>query len=268
MSESIISLTTDFGLEDAFVGIMKGIILRINPEVRIVDLCHEIPAGQILEASFVAGSAYKYFPERTIHVVVVDPGVGSERRPIMVKTDRYFFIAPDNGALSSIYQDYPGAQVFHLTQRQYFRSEISRTFHGRDIFAPVAAWLSTGLAPQVFGPEIYDYLKLEIPQPRQLEPNVFEFQILHIDHFGNLITTIRESFFRQALSHASSQRFRLEIASRSINHLYSHFASLPEPDQVGALFGSTGNLEIFTYRERADQSLGVHQGDKGRLIFL
>ena len=268
MPEQIISLTTDFGLQDAFVGIMKGVILQINPKACIVDLCHKITAYNIQEASFVIGSAYTFFPEQTIHVVVVDPGVGSERRPILAKTPQYYFIAPDNGVLSYIYQEQPEVRVFHLTQKQYFRSEISSTFHGRDIFALVAAWLSTGLSPHVFGPEIQDYLKLEILQPRCLAPNTYEFQIIHIDNFGNLITSVKKDFFEQALSQAPQHSFFLEIGTYSIDFLSTHFGLMSEAGgQAGVIFGSTQNLEIFTNQNRADQLLNIRVGDKGKISF-
>jgi len=271
--EPIISLTTDFG--DPFVGIMKGVILSINPKVRIVDLCHQVPAHRIPEASFLLSSSYRYFPAGTIHVVVVDPGVGSMRRPILVQTPQFFFVAPDNGVLSYLYQEQPDLQVFHLTDRHYFRSEISQTFHGRDIFAPAAAWLSTGLSPHAFGPRIQDYLQLEVPKPCCLAPHVFEFQIVHIDTFGNLITSIGQDFFLKEISQDQGQarnqgqehRFLLEIASQTVNCLQTHYAAMNKASQVGAIFGSTGNLEIFANKASASQLLHVDVGDAGRITF-
>jgi S-adenosylmethionine hydrolase len=339
MREPIISLTTDFGEHDPFVGIMKGVILGINPSVQIVDLCHQVPAHRILEASFLLNSSYRYFPFGTIHVVVVDPGVGSRRRPILVQTPQFFFVAPDNGVLSYLYQEQPDLQVFHLTESRYFRPEISQTFHGRDIFAPAAAWLSTGLSPHALGPRIQDYLQLEVPEPRCLAPHVFEFQIIHIDTFGNLITNIGQDFFfseasqdqrqgpeqeqgqrqqgtgatpsgqgqgpgqergqrqqgtgaapsgqgqgpgqGQRQSPAQSieqgrgprpvpgqgQRFLLEIASQTVSCLQTHYAAVNKTLQVGAIFGSTGNLEIFANKASASQILHVDVGDAGRITF-
>lgn len=290
MHEPIISLTTDFGEHDPFVGIMKGVILSINPKVRIVDLCHQVPAHRILEASFLLNSSYRYFPAGTIHVVVVDPGVGSRRRPILVQTPQFFFVAPDNGVLSYLYQEQPDQeqpdlQVFHLIERHYFRSEISQTFHGRDIFAPAAAWLSTGLSPHAFGPRIQDYLQLAVPKPCCLAPHVFEFQIVHIDTFGNLITSIGQDFFLKETSQGQVQgqvqgqdqgqdqvqgqeyRFLLEIASQTVNCLQTHYAAMNNASQVGAIFGSTGNLEIFANKASASQLLHVDVGDAGRITF-
>ena len=268
MPKQIISLTTDFGLQDAFVGIMKGVILQTNPNAYIIDICHNITAYNIQEASFVISNAYQFFPEKTIHVVVIDPGVGSERRPILVKTPHYFFVAPDNGVLSNIYEEQPETRVFHLTNQNYFRSKVSNTFHGRDIFAQVAAWLSTGLYAEVFGPEIRDYLKMEILQPRCVSPNVFEFQIIHIDNFGNLITTIKEDFFQQALSQSHHNNFFLEIGRHRIDSLCTHFGSLSTKGQAGLIFGSTKNLEIFANQNRADQLLNVKVGNVGKITFF
>jgi S-adenosylmethionine hydrolase len=270
MHEPIISLTTDFGEHDPFVGVMKGVILSINPCVRIVDLCHQVPAHRILEASFFLSSSYRYFPAGTIHLVVVDPGVGSRRRPILVRTPQFFFVAPDNGVLSYLYQEQSDLEVFHLTEKRYFMPQISRTFHGRDIFAPAAAWLSTGLSPHAFGPWIQDYLQLEVPKPRCLAPHVFEFQIIHIDIFGNLITSIGQDFFSREISqgHAPGQRFLLEIAFRTISCLQTHYAALNDASQVGAIFGSTGNLEIFANKASASQLLRVDVGDAGKITFL
>ena len=268
MPEQIITLTTDFGLQDPFVGVMKGVILKINPNACIVDLCHKITAYNIQEASFVIGSSYKFFPEQTIHVIVVDPGVGGERRPILVKTPHYYFVAPDNGVLSYIYYEQPEAHVFHLTKEQYFRSEISSTFHGRDIFAHIAAWLSTGLSPNLFGPKIQDQLNLDIPQVHCVAPNTFEFQIIHIDNFGNLITTVKEDFFQHALSQVPHKNFSLEIRTHRVDCLYTHYGALSEAGQAGVILGSTQNLEIFTNQDRADQLLHVKVGDKGKITFF
>ncbi|MEW5801492.1 MAG: SAM-dependent chlorinase/fluorinase [bacterium] len=268
MHEPIISLTTDFGEEDPFVGIMKGVILSINPCVRIVDICHRVPAHRISEASFLFGSSYRYFPQGTIHVVVVDPGVGSQRRAILVQTPQFFFVAPDNGVLSYLYVEQPDLQVFHLTEKHYFLPKISQTFHGRDIFAPVAAWLSTGLSPQSFGPGIDNYQQIDVPIPRCLAPHAFEFQIIHIDTFGNLISSIKQDFFRQELSRSPKHEFHLEIASQSITCLLTHYAALSHISQVGALFGSTENLEIFANKTSASQLLQINVGDTGRITFL
>lgn len=267
----IITLTTDFTDRDPFVGIMKGIILGINPRVQIVDLCHQVPAYNILEASFLLGSSYRYFPAGTIHVAVVDPGVGSQRRPVLAKAGRYFFVAPDNGILSYPYQEEQAdLQVFHLTEQKYFRLPISQTFHGRDIFAPVAAWLSTGLAPHLFGPRISDYLQLEVPKPRHLAGRIYEFQIIHRDAFGNLITSIGQEFFSQQLSAGSGERFILEIASQVIDCLQPHYAALREQPSclVGAIFGSSGHLELFAHQASAAELLQVKVGDTGTITFL
>ena len=182
---AVITLITDFGLEDTYVGIMKGVILNINPNVQIVDLTHKIRPQSIKQASFLLKSAYGFFPKGTIHVAVVDPGVGSERRPLLVKTPNFFFIAPDNGILELIYQTEP-VQVFHLSNPKYFLPEISATFHARDVFAPIAGYLSLGKTCEELGIEVYDFQRLEWPLPK-VENNSLKGEVIYIDHFGNCL---------------------------------------------------------------------------------
>ncbi len=268
MANPIITLTTDFGLHDAFVGIMKGVMLQIHSKVKIIDICHNISPHNILEASYIIGSAYSYFPKKTIHVIVIDPGVGSERKPIIALTDDYYFVAPDNGVLSYVYHQECNTRVFHITEKKYFRSSISTTFHGRDLFAPVGAWLATGVPPEEFGQEIINYKKFDVPQPVFLQANFYEFKIIHIDHFGNLITSIQKEFFQKNLSNGPGRGFLLEISDRKIRQLSPHFASLQKGAEIGAIIGSSGHIEIFSYQNRADQLLGVHAGDTGKIKFI
>ena len=158
----VITLTSDFGLADHFVGVMRGVILRINPEARLVDISHEVDSYDILDGAFTLAQSYRFFPPGTIHLVVVDPGVGSARRPILVTAPSAQFVAPDNGVLSMIYEREPDAQVRHITRERYFLRPVSNTFHGRDIFAPVAGWLSKGVEPGEFGKVVTDYVRLAL----------------------------------------------------------------------------------------------------------
>src|SRR5437773_2554431 len=160
----IITLTTDFGLADPFVGIMKGVILGIAPNAQLVDITHDIRAYDILEPAFIIDSAYRYFPDGSVHIVVVDPGVGSARRPIAAVSRGHLFVAPDNGVLSTVLQD----EVYHITNKSLFLDSVSQTFHGRDIFAPVAAHLARGLPIESLGPRILDFVKLPVPRPKPL----------------------------------------------------------------------------------------------------
>src|SRR3990172_9348844 len=186
----IITLLTDFGTADPFVASMKGVILSINPKATIVDITHEIPPHGIRQAAFVLKSAYRYFPKGTIHVVVVDPGVGGPRKPLLAVTPQAFFIAPDNGVLIYIYHHNPSTRVYELTAKRYRLKDYSSTFDGRDLFAPAAARLSKGITPAQMGLKIARYLKFPIPRPRRLGKNGLQGQVIHIDRFGNLITNI------------------------------------------------------------------------------
>ena len=188
----VVTFTTDFGLQDPFVGIMHGVVLNIHPETRVVDICHAIPSFDVLDAAWTIAQAYRFFPPRTVHVIVVDPGVGSERRPILAETDDYIFVAPDNGVLSLIEAREPKFTVRHITADRYFLQPVSQTFHGRDIFSPVAAWLSKGVAPAEFGPEISDYVRLPLPAVERIGENSLRGVVLKVDKFGNLITNLGE----------------------------------------------------------------------------
>src|SRR5271167_3357390 len=193
MPESrIVTLTTDFGLSDPFVGIMHGVVLNIHPETTVVDISHAVHSYDLLDGALTIAQAYRFFPPRTLHVVVVDPGVGSRRRPIIVETDDYLFVAPDNGVLSLVKAREPKFCVRHITAERYFLQPVSQTFHGRDIFAPVAGWLSKGIAPREFGPEISDYVRLPFPVVKHVSANELRGVIVKVDKFGNLITNLSE----------------------------------------------------------------------------
>ena len=239
----VITLLTDFGTADYFVGAVKGAILSVNPNIIIVDITHEIPAQNIEAGAFLLLSAYKIFPPRTIHVAVVDPGVGSSRRPIIVATNDQFFVGPDNGLFTYIYDREPSHRTFHVTASEYFRPNPSSTFHGRDIFAPVAGALSTGIQPEHFGPEITDTVRL----PSLETP----LRIIHIDHFGNCVTNItREVFDGQSLS----------INGRTIS-AFRNFYGEADPEEVFMIWGSAGFLEISVNGGSAAQILGAKHGD-------
>src|SRR5271167_777260 len=193
MPESrIVTFTTDFGLSDPFVGIMHGVVLNIHPETTIVDFSHAVHSYDLLDGAFTIAQAYRFFPPRTVHVVVVDPGVGGRRRPIVVETEDYVFVAPDNGVLSLVEAREPKFSVRHVTAERYFLQPVSQTFHGRDIFAPVAGWLSKGVAPAEFGPQISDYVRLPLPAVERIGENNLRGVVLKVDKFGNLITNLSE----------------------------------------------------------------------------
>ena len=243
---SAITLLTDFGTTDYFVGAMKGVILSINPQAVIADITHEIPAQDVAAGAFMLLAAYDTFPAGTIHVAVVDPGVGSERRSIIVSAGNHLFVGPDNGIFTYIYDRDPSFDAYHITATRYFRRPVSATFHGRDIFAPVAAALSNGVDPSSLGPRISDPVRLSIPAGPQ---------IIHIDRFGNLITNITRDQFTEGS--------RLSVNGRVISAFRNFFGeNVGETDEPFAIWGSTGFLEIAINGGSAAEILRVKRGDQ------
>lgn len=257
--EKIITLTTDFGLHDPFVGIMKGVILQICPDVNIIDVSHQIDRHDIESAAFIINCAYKYFPQGTIHCIVIDPGVGSDRGSILAVTDKYKFIAPDNGVLSYIYDKEGIKEVYLLTESRYFLSNISNTFHARDIFAPISAWLANGINPKEFGPQINNYIQFPL-EKAQVYDNGRRIvgKIIYIDYFGNLITNIQNSLILKALK-GEDTNLRVKVDDIIINGLsqaYSH-----KEKGVGAILGSHGYLELFIFQNSMANITGIKKGD-------
>lgn len=249
----IITLLTDFGTKDYFVAAMKGVILSINPLARMMDITHEIEPQQTAEASFTLKACYKEFPSQTIHLAVVDPGVGSDRRAILVETRNYFFVAPDNGLLSFVFQTENNLRVFEITNEKFFKRPVSRTFHGRDVFAPAAAHLSVGVAPQEFGARIEDFVFFKENQPRPLNENLCEASIVHADRFGNLVTNLRRDDVPAS--------FALEINGREISRIKNFYAAA-ETGEVFLIWGSAGFLEIAAFQSSAANLLGAGAGGK------
>lgn len=254
----IIALLTDFGTKDYFVAAMKGAILSINEEAKITDITHEIEPQDIKSAGFTLASVYQNFPSKTIFVAVVDPGVGSTRRAIMVETDKYFFVAPDNGLLSFIFQMEQNFQVFELTNPHFFLPNVSQTFHGRDVFAPAAAWLSKGIEPKEFGSKINDFIKFENIRPKHIAVNLLESEIIHVDRFGNLITNLKREDVEN--------NFTIEINGKLIEKCFNFYAEA-EPDEIFTIFGSADYLEIVAYQNSAQDLLKVKTGEKIRVKF-
>lgn len=249
----IVALLTDFGTKDYFVGAMKGVISQINENAKIIDITHEIEPQNINSASFNLRACYKNFPEKTIFVIVVDPGVGSDRRAILVETEEYYFIAPDNGLLSFVFNKPEKKRVIEIANEKFFNKPISKTFHGRDIFAPVAAHLSKGAKIEEFGDEIYDFVSIEETKPRRISDDELESQVIYIDHFGNIFT----NFTKQYLP----ENFYLEIGNQRIEKMKNFYAEA-EKDEVFMIFGSAGFLEIVAFGNSAQKILNVRNGDK------
>jgi S-adenosyl-L-methionine hydrolase (adenosine-forming) len=257
---SIIALLTDFGTADYFVGSLKGVILSINPSVSIVDISHDVPAQDIQAGAFTLLAAHTAFPTGTIFVAVIDPGVGSARRSILVQADDQFFVGPDNGLFSYLYAK--GAhKTIHLTREKYFRHPVSSTFHGRDVFAPVAAHLSSGIEPSEFGSEIEDEVHLPALDPAKHKDGVWTARIIHIDHFGNCITNIS----RRILSRNMEDHMKLKLNGKTVTSFRQFFSDGGNSGKLFAIWGSAGFLEIAAQNRSAAELLRAKRGDAVRL---
>jgi S-adenosyl-L-methionine hydrolase (adenosine-forming) len=260
----IITLLTDFGSRDYFVGAMKGVILSIHSSASIVDLTHEIPPQDIRAAAFNLLAVYKDFPAGTIHLAVVDPGVGSARRGIIIECGGQFFVGPDNGLFSWICDREKKFRAIHLTDQKHFRHPVSDTFHGRDVFAPVAAALASGVAPTDFGPVIDDPVQLESLEPESGDSGVIAARIIHIDRFGNCVTNLTRE-------HAAAEQIgagaKLVVKGREISAIRSFYADGGAAEgELCGIFGSADFLEIAVRDSSAAKVLGAQRGDPVLLL--
>lgn len=249
-----ITLTTDFGTTDHFVGTMKGVILGISPRARIVDITHGIAPQDVNDAAFAIAQAWRYFPKGSIHVVVVDPGVGSARRAILCEAEGQFFVAPDNGVLSMIY-DSSRHKVRVISNEKLFLKKVSKTFHGRDVFAPAAAHLSKGVAPAKFGKPIQDAVRSFLMKPTRLSRHDWSGGVLKTDHFGNLITNFHVEEFPDALDHPIELRAGLERITRLASTYAETFVG-----ELFAIVGSSGYFEVVVNQGSAAKLLGIGPG--------
>ena len=267
----IVTLTTDFGASDAFAGTMKGIVYSINPSARVVDITHDVPPQDIRTGAFVFDSAYHYFPPGTVHVLVVDPAVGTNRRAIVVQSPDAYFVCPDNGLLSYAYMRGGGAlpggepfeaasvappdgwKAYHLTNHQYWHHPVSSTFHGRDVFAPVAGHLTAGVSPNAMGAAIDSVAAFAIPQP-QPRGNRLVGSVMYVDRFGNLITNLKAKDVFMPDAHTV-----IELAGKRLAGLASAYQDGPP---YKGIIGSHGYLEIAAANANASQMLGVTVGDE------
>jgi S-adenosylmethionine hydrolase len=255
LTDPIITLTTDFGTSDYLVGAMKGVIASINPAARVVDINHHVTPFDILDGALSIGGAYSYFPARTVHIVIVDPGVGTQRRPIMATGEKSFFIAPDNGVLSVVFDREP-CTVRHITAEHYFLNPVSPTFHGRDIFAPVAAWLSKTSQTDAFGEVIEDHVRFKLPAPKATD-NAMKGVVLRVDAFGNLMTNFRVDHL--ASGSVEGGTIQLSVAGKEVRKLVRTFAVGAAAEPV-AVIGSSGYIEVAVNRGNAARTLGAGRG--------
>ncbi|MGH7410184.1 MAG: SAM hydrolase/SAM-dependent halogenase family protein [Candidatus Methylomirabilis sp.] len=251
----VITLLTDFGSSDPFVGMMKGVILGINRDAVVVDLCHGAAAHDPSEAAFLLVTSYRYFPKGTIHVAVVDPGVGGPRRPILATCDGHLFVGPDNGLFAPLAEKGGPLCVRVIASAQHFLQPLSATFHGRDIFAPVAAHLSLGTEPAGFGELIDDYVRLALPRPSPCGPSAISGEVLHIERFGNLVTNISRTDLEALAAGTPLTALLVQVEQHEVP-IVAYYGQVA-PGAPGAVIGSANYLEIF-----------VNQGDASRLLSL
>ncbi len=262
---AIVTLTTDFGSKDSFAGSIRGAVLKVNPQSQIVDITNDVGPQDIWEAAFALKTAYNYFPTDTVHLAVVDPGVGTGRRSIAVKTERYSFVGPDNGIFSLIYLEAERLRVHHITATHYFNPTPSPTFHGRDIFAPVAGWLTKGIPIENFGEEITDYVKLNVPTPKKSAEG-FDGNVIHIDRFGNAITNITYADIKTVIPEGTeSGNASITIMGKEIKGMKRFYAEAA-PGELGAVVNSSGYLEIFMFKQNARTALSLKRGEAVKLV--
>lgn len=256
-----VALLTDFGLADNFVGVMKGVILKINPQLSLVDISHQVSSHDIVQAAFLLRGCYKYFAKGTIFLVVVDPGVGSERHPIIIRSKNYFFVGPDNGCLSLAAKEDGVTKIVAIENKRYFLKTISHTFHGRDIFAPAAAHLSCQRRLNSFGETLSVIKQLDIARPKASK-GILKGEVVYIDRFGNLVTNIDQPLFRRTVR---NKKLKIKIKDTEIGSVASSYQAVRQGRPL-AVFGSFGLLEISLNKASAKRLLGVAKGDSVKIL--
>lgn len=257
MARPVVALLSDFGTRDHYAGTMKGVVLGVCPEATLVDIGHDIPAHDVLAGALELAACYRYFPAGTIFLVVVDPGVGSSRRGIAADCGDYKFVAPDNGVLSAVFRETPPKKVVELTERKYARPTVSRTFEGRDRFAPAAGWLAKGIALVSLGKSVADYQAIDLPRPVVAERTIGG-EVLRVDRFGNLITNVDRRMLEQF---ANGGTLAITIGGHAVARLVATYAEVPA-GELCALFGSTDHLEIAVNAGDAARTLDLGRGAK------
>lgn len=255
----LITMTTDFGYEDPFAGVMKGVIYTINPHAIVVDLTHNISPQNIQEAAFTIGMSYQYFPKGSVHLVVVDPEVGSGRRPLLVIADEHYFIGPDNGVFSYFYKyAAKDLKVIHVTSEHLFLKKDSPTFQGRDVFSPCAARLTIGLGVNKFGEEVSDFHAIDIPSPIRVNDLVLQGEVIFTDRFGNAITNIKKTDIADLQRMQPEGALRIFLRDRDMQ--LRDYYSQAENRGISALINSSGYLEVFIYRDSAASKFDILPG--------
>lgn len=256
-NDPVITLTTDFGLDDAYVGVMKGVLLRICPQCQLVDLTHNVPQGDILKASLVLRSAAGYFPAGTVHLAVVDPGVGGSRLPVAIHSGDKYFVGPDNGLFWFLTRRDPPPKAVVLQKRNYFLPKTSTTFHGRDVFAPVAAHLASGVPLSEFGPQTRELVSLALPAVTREAGGGLKGQVIYIDHFGNCVTNLSP----EEVGCDLSARWMVEMEDGSTIPVGMYYGQVQEGHPL-ALVGSSGHLELAVRNGSAEKELTLRVGSE------
>ena len=254
------SITTDFGIEDHYVGQMKGVIAGIAPDATVIDLTHGVPPQSIAVGGYVLAASFGCFPDHTIHCAVVDPGVGTTRRSVCIQTEHAYLVGPDNGLFTAYLKRDPLLRAVQLSNSKFHRQRVSQTFHGRDIFAPVSAYLASGVPFDDLGKEIDGVLMLPTPTPRLSSEGQLEPSVVHIDHFGNLITDLTRQAFESWADGQSGGDPCVMVGTTRVDQICDTFADVAD-GQVVAYFGSTDRLEIGVRNSHAASTLGMHRGD-------
>ena len=253
----VVALLTDFGVRDHYAGTMKGVVLSICPETTLVDISHDVPPHDVLSAALELAASYRFFPPGTVFLVVVDPGVGSSRRPIAAEAGDYRFVAPDNGVLSAVFKEMAPRRVVELTERRFARPTVSRTFEGRDRFAPAAGWLAKGTEVKALGRTLTDYVRLTIADPVVTDRAV-QGEVLRVDRFGNLITNIdRRSVDR--LGRLGEMTVEIRAGEHRVGRLVTTYSEITT-GEVCSLFGSTEHLEVAANSASAAETFGLGRG--------
>jgi S-adenosyl-L-methionine hydrolase (adenosine-forming) len=258
----VIALLSDFGTRDHYAGTMKGVVLGICPDVTLVDITHDIEPHDVLSGALQLSASFRYFPAGTIFVAVVDPGVGSARRGLAAEAGDYRFVAPDNGLLTAVFRDVPPKRVVELTERRYARPTVSRTFEGRDRFAPAAAWLAKGIQLQALGRPVSDYRQLDLPAAQEFDDRI-EGIVVRVDRFGNLVSNIDRKLLEKVTGTqgdtAGTRSIEMSAGGVPVRRLVATYADMPA-GEVCALFGSTDHLELAANAGSAAEVLGVGRG--------
>ncbi len=263
-TQRVITFTTDFGSTEHYVGAMKGVICGIQPGAALVDITNGVQSFDLLDGAIAISQAYSYFPKDTVHIVVVDPGVGGARRPILASAGDHFFVGPDNGVLSLIYEREERVSVRHITSEHYFHQPVSSTFHGRDIFAPVAAYLAKGVEAAKFGDEITDYVRFLSPKPKAVDANSWKAVVLKTDKFGNLITNITARDLPQLFAD-DPPPFKITVGKTEVTTIHASYVT-GEQNEIFAVPGSAGFLEISANRASAARLTGADKGSEVSLV--